>query len=229
MFLELKASPPLLQTYCCSLWSDNSVFVSSDHRVFLQKGFFFVHVISSKLQSSFKVLRLDQELLSCTAASQLVLMENTLVCGNWQLSSSFLFTADLLFGGFWLTLDILNSFLSAAGDSSCFLVKAVTQLCHALYTLYFTLFRLSPCSVYGWVSLVCQTSLGPRKVTSCSITITFYITKFNLQFVVCIFLIQQLWWHFQKIHNKFIFEPNIIFFTSVCKLWTTTQSILLGE
>ena len=36
--------------------------------------FFFVHVISSKLQSSFKVLHLDQELLSCTAASQLMLM-----------------------------------------------------------------------------------------------------------------------------------------------------------
>ena len=50
--------------------------VSSDHRVFLQKVFVFVHV----------------------------------------------------------TLDILTSFLSAAGDILCFLMVAVTQLCHALYT-----------------------------------------------------------------------------------------------
>ena len=38
-------------------------------RVFLQKVFFFVHVISSRHWLSFKVPRLDQGLFSCTAAS----------------------------------------------------------------------------------------------------------------------------------------------------------------
>ena len=43
VFLELKASPSVLQTYCCSLWSNNSVFVSSDQRVFLQRRASFSH------------------------------------------------------------------------------------------------------------------------------------------------------------------------------------------
>uniref|UniRef100_A0A3B5R4F5 Ig-like domain-containing protein n=1 Tax=Xiphophorus maculatus TaxID=8083 RepID=A0A3B5R4F5_XIPMA len=37
VFLGLKASPFLLQTYCWVLWPNSSIFVSSDHRTFLQK------------------------------------------------------------------------------------------------------------------------------------------------------------------------------------------------
>ena len=80
--LRWRASPSLLQTYCCSLWPNNSVFVSSDLRVFHQM------VISSKIQSSFKVPQLEQGLLSLTADSQLMLMQNTLDCGHCHLSSS---------------------------------------------------------------------------------------------------------------------------------------------
>uniref|UniRef100_A0A0E9SFL0 Uncharacterized protein n=1 Tax=Anguilla anguilla TaxID=7936 RepID=A0A0E9SFL0_ANGAN len=40
VFLGLKASPCSLQTYLWSLWPNNSIFVSSDHRTFPQKVVF---------------------------------------------------------------------------------------------------------------------------------------------------------------------------------------------
>ena len=39
VFLGSEASPSLLQTSCCSLWANYSVFDPSDHRVFLQRVF----------------------------------------------------------------------------------------------------------------------------------------------------------------------------------------------
>ena len=61
VFLGLKVSPSLLKTYCCSFWPNNLLFVPSDHRVFLKKVFFPLHVISSKLQSSFELLCPEQQ------------------------------------------------------------------------------------------------------------------------------------------------------------------------
>uniref|UniRef100_A0A0E9P6V5 Uncharacterized protein n=1 Tax=Anguilla anguilla TaxID=7936 RepID=A0A0E9P6V5_ANGAN len=40
VFLGLKASPCSLQTSLWSLWPNNSIFVSSDHRTFPQKVVF---------------------------------------------------------------------------------------------------------------------------------------------------------------------------------------------
>ena len=105
VFLGLKASPSLLQTYFCS------VFLPSDHRTFLQKAF--------KLEWSFKVLLLEEELPSSWILSA---HADIKPCGHWQLCSSsfsFIQTCFLMILGWLLT--ILTNGLSAAGDSLCFL------------------------------------------------------------------------------------------------------------
>ena len=95
---------------------------------FPPEGFFFVHMMGRKLQSSFKMPRLEgfflarQPLSSCWC-------KNTLDCGPSRLSNSLQTGFLVFFGWLWPVFPQQQVIVSVF-----FLVLAVTQLFHALYT-----------------------------------------------------------------------------------------------
>ena len=112
----LPCSPPNIllvigakQLNLCSIWSQS----------FPPKSFFFVHVISRKLQWSSKVLYLGQGLLSCTSASD-VDAQLTVDTGTCLPAVSNSLQNSFLVVFVWLST-ILTNFLTAAGDILCYL------------------------------------------------------------------------------------------------------------
>ena len=108
--LGWKASPPLLQTYCCSLWPNNSMSVSCDHRVFLQKVF----TLSLWSAANFSpALRFHVWIKSFFLTQQPLSHVGVKHTWLWTLTAVFqqlLSHCTIAFGGFWLTLDHPDQF-----------------------------------------------------------------------------------------------------------------------
>lgn len=122
VFLGLKASPFLLQTYCWALCPNSSIFVSSDHRTFLQKvlplSMWSAANFSQALRCCFwskGSLLARQPLSPWRCKTRLTVDTDTCVpaaSNSWQIC--FLVVLG------WLFIRLTN-FLSTAGDSLHFL------------------------------------------------------------------------------------------------------------
>ena len=156
VFLGLKASPCLLQTYLWSLWPNNSIFVSFDHITFLLKAFslsmWSAANFSRALMCCFwskDFLLAWQPLSPCRCKARLTVDTDTCVpSASISLQTCFLVVVG------WL-LTILTNFLSAAGDSLRFLHDrgSDTTMPCSLYLQLFSQLILGPVAALKWLQV----------------------------------------------------------------------------